>query len=64
MVTWEIVNPRKIIVDRGEAEVDIGFRRVTISYVTLSCSRYLYYNTFTSKFTLYTLKVILNCNIQ
>ena len=29
-------NPSKTNVDRGEAEVDIGFRGVTISYVTLS----------------------------
>ena len=32
-------------VDRGESEVDIDFRGVTISHVTLSCSQYLLYCT-------------------
>ena len=36
-------HPKKTNVDRGEAEVDIGFRGVTISHVTLSCSQYLLY---------------------
>ena len=31
----------KTNVDRGEAEVDIGFRGVTISNVILSCSQLL-----------------------
>ena len=31
----------KTKVDRSEAEVDIGFRGVTIFHVTLSCSHYL-----------------------
>ena len=45
-VTWEIVTPwRPCNVDRGEAEVDIGFLGVTISHVTLSCSQYLLYYT-------------------
>ena len=35
-------HPEKTNVDRGEAEVDIGFRGVTIYRVTLSCSQYLY----------------------
>ena len=26
-------------VDQGEAEIDIGFRKVTISHVTLYCSQ-------------------------
>ena len=34
--------PEKTNVDRGEAEVDIGFGGVTISHVTVSCSQYLY----------------------
>ena len=38
-------HPEETNVDRGEAEVDIGFRGVTISYVTLSCSQYLLYYT-------------------
>ena len=38
-------HPEKTNVDRGEAEVDIGFRGVTISHVTLSCSQYLLYYT-------------------
>ena len=39
-VTWEIVTgAEKTNVDRGEAEIDIGFRGVTISHVTLSCSQ-------------------------
>ena len=33
-VTWEIVTRKQ-----GEAEVDIGFRGVTISHVTISCSQ-------------------------
>ena len=32
-------HPEKTNVDRGEAEVDIGFRWVTISHVILSCSQ-------------------------
>ena len=45
-------HPSKTIVSRGEktnvdlreTEVDIGFRGVTTSFVTLSCSQYsLYY---------------------
>ena len=32
-------HPEKNNVDRGEAEVDIGFGGVTISHVTLSCSQ-------------------------
>ena len=32
--------PRKPNVDRGEAEVDTGFRGVTISHFTLSCTQY------------------------
>ena len=35
-------HPKKTNVDRGEAEVDIGFRGLTISHVTLSFSQYLY----------------------
>ena len=35
-------HPEKTNVDRGEPEVDIGFRAVTVSHVTLSCSQYLY----------------------
>ena len=35
-------HPDNTNVDRGEAEVDICFRGVTISHVTLSCSQYLY----------------------
>ena len=35
-------HPEKSNVDRGEAEVDIGFLGVTIVQVTLSCSQYLY----------------------
>ena len=31
-VSWEIVVPEITNVDRGEAEVDIGFRGVTISH--------------------------------
>ena len=38
-------HPEETNVDRGEAEVDIGFRGVTISYVTLLCSQYLLYYT-------------------
>ena len=38
-------HPRKTNVDRGEGEVDIGFRGVTISHVTLSCNQYLLYYT-------------------
>ena len=34
-------HPVKTNVDRGKAEVDIGFQGVTISHVTLSCSQYL-----------------------
>ena len=38
-------HPEKTNVDQGEAEVGIGFRGVSISHVTLSCSQYLlYYN--------------------
>ena len=37
-------HPEKNNVNRGETEVDIGFRGVSISHVTLSCSQYsLYY---------------------
>ena len=32
-------HPEKTNVDRGEAEVDIGFRGLTISHVTLEQSR-------------------------
>ena len=35
-------HPEKTNVDR-KAEIDIGFRGVTISHVTLSCSQYLLY---------------------
>ena len=35
----------KTNVDRGEAEVDIGFRGVIISHATLSCSQLLFYYT-------------------
>ena len=35
----------KTDVDRGEAEVDIGFQGVTISHVTLLCNQYLLYHT-------------------
>ena len=35
-------HPEKTNVDQGEAGVDIGFQRVIISLVTLSCSQYLY----------------------
>ena len=38
-------HPEKTNFDRGEAEAYIGFRGVTISHVTLSCSQYLLYNT-------------------
>ena len=38
-------HPEKTNVDRGEAEVDIDFRGVTISHVILSCSQYLLYYT-------------------
>ena len=41
----EIVTQRKTNVHRGEAEVDIGFRGVTISHVTISCIQYLLYYT-------------------
>ena len=34
--------PSKTNVNLGFASVDIGFLRVTFSYVTLSCSQYLY----------------------
>ena len=34
--------PEKTNVDRGEAEVDISFRGVTISHVNFSYSQYLY----------------------
>ena len=39
----EHCHPEKTNVDRGEAKVDIGFRGVTISNVTLSCCEYLLY---------------------
>ena len=32
-------HPEKTNVDRGEAEVDIGIKGVTISHVTVSCSQ-------------------------
>ena len=38
-------HPEKSNDDRGKAEVDIGFRGVTISHDTLSCSQYLLYYT-------------------
>ena len=38
-------HPEKTNVDRGEAEVDIGFRGVTISHVILSSSQFLLYYT-------------------
>ena len=38
-------DPEKTNVDRGEAEVDIGFRGVISSHVTLSCSQYVLYYT-------------------
>ena len=38
-------HPKRIYVDRGEAEVDIGLHRVTISHVILSCSQSLSYLT-------------------
>ena len=34
-------HPEKTNVDRGEAKVDIGFRGVVISHVTLLRSQYL-----------------------
>ena len=37
----ENCHPEKTNVYRGEAKVDIGFQKVTISHVTLSCSQYL-----------------------
>ena len=37
------INIYDIYIDRGEAEVDIGFREVTISHVTLLCRQSLYY---------------------
>ena len=36
-------HPENSNVERGEAEVDIGFRGVTISHVILSCNQYLLY---------------------
>ena len=46
-VTLEIATPKKNTVNRGDAEVDDGFRGVTISNVTCStllCRQYqLYY---------------------
>ena len=33
------MSPEKTNVDRDEAEVEIGFRGVTISHVILSCSQ-------------------------
>ena len=41
----ENCHPEKPNVDRGEAEVDIGFLGVTITHVTLLCSQYLLYYT-------------------
>ena len=41
-VTWEIVTPEKTNVKLFFVSVNIGFLRVTISHVTLSCSQYLY----------------------
>ena len=41
----ENCDPEKPNVDQGEAEVDIGFRGVTISQVTLLYSQYLLYYT-------------------
>ena len=38
-------HPKRINVDRAEAEVDIGFHGVTISHVILSCSQSLSYLT-------------------
>ena len=35
----ENCHPEKTIVDWGEGGVDIGFRGVTITHVTLSCSQ-------------------------
>ena len=47
-VTWEIVTPRKrnFNVNLSFASVDIVFLGVTISHVTLSCSQYLYENSY------------------
>ena len=39
----EAFNTLNVCHERGKGEVDIGFREVTISYVTLSCSPYLLY---------------------
>ena len=36
-------HPEKTNIDRGEVEVDIDFRGVTIIHVTLSCSKKLLY---------------------
>ena len=36
----EAFNTLNLCHERGKAEDDIGFREVTISYVTLSCSQY------------------------
>ena len=36
---------KKTNVDRGKAEVDIGFLGMTISHVTLLCSQHLLYYT-------------------
>ena len=41
----ENCHPEKTNVDRGQAEVDIGFLGVTISHVTLSGSQLLLYYT-------------------
>lgn len=38
-------HPEKTNIDRGEVEVDIDFRGVTIIHVTLSCSKKLLYYT-------------------
>ena len=41
----ENCHPEKTNIDQGEVEVEIVFREMTISHVTLSCSQYLLYYT-------------------